>query len=366
MLRNKILYFMILTEVCLLCILYNEYQPVVLLWIAVAMPVVLLVWLFICERFIKITVEEENVVVTRQDFHEAGLVIENKSIFPAGQILIRGNVEGKKFRVQVYLKGKSKVKVLYPVNCEQCGIKKVKLASVVLFDYLRIFKRIKRMNKEINIIVVPKVYDVSRSGTDEGWNFDGESEYYSEDRPGDDPAEIFDIREYEMGDRMSRIHWKLTTKLNKLMVKEYSKPLPDGVVLFLDTKNGGECIDVLFSIGLFMVEEKRKVWINGELVETPETFILEFMKNSEQDNTKILHEEEETFMETGNGRKIVCCLDVIDEERSTQLLKLAGDNRIYLVAEEGGGKDTLEENGVCVCGMNVMDVPAVIERIMNE
>ena len=37
------------------------------------------------------------------------------------------------------------------------------------------------------------------------------------------------------GDRMSRVHWKLTAKQDKLMVKDYSLPLCDGCLLLTDT-----------------------------------------------------------------------------------------------------------------------------------
>ena len=44
--------------------------------------------------------------------------------------------------------------------------------------------------------------------------FDMESFRYSGARPGDDPGETFDIREYQEGDSIRQIHWKLTGKLD--------------------------------------------------------------------------------------------------------------------------------------------------------
>ena len=54
------------------------------------------------------------------------------------------------------------------------------------------------------------------------------------DKSGDDPSEVFDIREYRQGDRLSRIHWKMTAKEEELMVKEYSRPLGGEGILCLD------------------------------------------------------------------------------------------------------------------------------------
>jgi hypothetical protein len=61
-----------------------------------------------------------------------------------------------------------------------------------------------------------------------------ESEYYSQIKSGDDPSEVFSIREYREGDRIQRIHWKLSSKQNQLMIKEFSNPLNCAVLIYLD------------------------------------------------------------------------------------------------------------------------------------
>lgn len=366
MLRNKILYFMILVEVCLLCILYNAYQPVALLWIVVLLPVFLLAWLLLSSAFIRISMEEENVVITRQSVYEAGIVIENHGMIPAGQIQVKGNVDGNKFLIHVYLKGKCNAKVTYPVDCGRCGIKKITISSVVLFDCLKLFKKVIKINKEVKIIIVPKVYEVTSGIMEETGEYGGESETFSENKPGDDPTEVFDIRDYQVGDRLSRIHWKLSTKLNRLMVKEYSRPLPDRVILFLDTRNGEECIDVLFSIGLFMVCEKIKVWINGIMTSNKEEYIMEFMRSLGMAGKILMSEVMAAMQDLGSGQKIICCMDEVNEECMRYLLQTAKENRLYLVTGGKVSKDLAEYGGICVCDMSVTDVPAAIERIMNE
>ena len=55
--------------------------------------------------------------------------------------------------------------------------------------------------------------------------FDMESFRYSGARPGDDPGETFDIREYQEGDSIRQIHWKLTGKLDKMMIRQRSFPV---------------------------------------------------------------------------------------------------------------------------------------------
>ena len=55
-----------------------------------------------------------------------------------------------------------------------------------------------------------------------------------QNRKGNDPSEIFDLREYAPGYDVRSIHWKLSGKLDKLVVKEASDPSHYQVVLMPD------------------------------------------------------------------------------------------------------------------------------------
>lgn len=58
-----------------------------------------------------------------------------------------------------------------------------------------------------------------------------DSEVYSPYRPGGDLTETFQIREYREGDNPRQMHWKLSTKLDKLIVREPSLPITRSVVV---------------------------------------------------------------------------------------------------------------------------------------
>lgn len=59
-----------------------------------------------------------------------------------------------------------------------------------------------------------------------------DSEVYSPYRPGGDLTETFQIREYREGDHPRQLHWKLSAKLEKLIVREPSLPITRSVVVF--------------------------------------------------------------------------------------------------------------------------------------
>lgn len=60
----------------------------------------------------------------------------------------------------------------------------------------------------------------------------GEATYLN--RRGHDAGEVFDLREYNPGDDVRSIHWKLSGKLDELVVRENSEPSQDRIALLMD------------------------------------------------------------------------------------------------------------------------------------
>lgn len=60
------------------------------------------------------------------------------------------------------------------------------------------------------------------------------SEQYSTNRPGSDPSETFSIREYQPGDPIRQIHWKLSQKTGQTMFRELGLPVTEQTLLLFD------------------------------------------------------------------------------------------------------------------------------------
>lgn len=61
-----------------------------------------------------------------------------------------------------------------------------------------------------------------------------ESLEYSKRVSGDDPSEIFDIREYREGDRIRRIHRWLSEKHDTIIIKDFGEPIVSKVLILVD------------------------------------------------------------------------------------------------------------------------------------
>ena len=98
------------------------------------------------------------------------------------------------------------------------------------------------MKKKAEILIFPKTYPIVTEVTVQTSNFSLEGERFSEEVSGDDPSELFALRDYQPGDRMARIHWKLSARKGEWYVKEFGRPVGTAVLLLLEPvwKEGGQ------------------------------------------------------------------------------------------------------------------------------
>lgn len=105
-----------------------------------------------------------------------------------------------------------------PMNFQRCGCYQVTVCHLEIPDYLRFFSFKKGLSLQKEIIIYPKpAEDVEFDSATFGEGFD---EYEETDAKGLVSSNVTDIREYIPGDRLQKIHWKMSAKINKLMVKE--------------------------------------------------------------------------------------------------------------------------------------------------
>lgn len=123
---------------------------------------------------------------------------------------------------------------MYSVNL--CGNYEFELVRIKLYDFSRLFYVTKRVKKYANVEVMPQIDEIPVRITDRVRNFFGDSDIYDDLRPGYDPSELFDVREFQNGDRLQSVHWKLSARTDELMVKENSLPKACAVAIVADLR----------------------------------------------------------------------------------------------------------------------------------
>lgn len=164
--------------------------------------------------------------------------IQNKSVFPTeiqGRFFVQYGEEKKKKQqiLKNYMRGRKEEKITKYISAEKCGKMIVGLPQIRVSDWWGGFSFPKKIKAREEILVMPNLCQVNlivSYGT--RW-FLSEAEEYAKDKSGDDNTEIYEIREYRNGDRMQKVHWKISANQEELYVKEYSYPLGAGVIFFL-------------------------------------------------------------------------------------------------------------------------------------
>lgn len=117
---------------------------------------------------------------------------------------------------------------------EEPGNYEVELHNVYIYNMTGTFFVKKRIKKSAFFQVNPVITGTNITLLEHTKNFYGESDTYSDLKAGSDPSETFQIREFMAGDKLQRIHWKLSAKMDDLVVKENGDPKSAPVVIFLD------------------------------------------------------------------------------------------------------------------------------------
>jgi uncharacterized protein (DUF58 family) len=179
-------------------------------------------------------------VVAKGEMIPISIQIKNPSIFPISNLKIYLSYKNgfspvcfkKDFTVS--LDGRTKTSVICNLMSEYTGNLEISLKGIRIYDYLKLFSLKKKIQGVLKVAVLPNFYELPENEISNNHMRMMESDYYSQAKSGDDPSEVFAIREYREGDRPQRIHWKLSRKQDQLMIKEFSDPLNCSVLLFVN------------------------------------------------------------------------------------------------------------------------------------
>ena len=119
-------------------------------------------------------------------------------------------------------------------TAEYCGNVEIEAGSIQIYDFLGIFCIKKRIREKKTLKVMPLFEIMPLEITKKTRDFQADAEEYSGERKGDDPSEIYQVREYRRRDSLRDIHWKLSAKEDELIVKERGFPLGCVVLVWID------------------------------------------------------------------------------------------------------------------------------------
>lgn len=218
----------------LLCALSMGNRTYLLISIIIA-----LAWVFslVSVRMAEKTVKVENtlsgVKVNRGDVVSMEIAVSHKGVLPIAPVALRMRATSNTPAGTIHLTqlGKRRQRVVHKFAADHVGAMFPGVDSYVVSDVFGFFKREYKPDMAgQELLVLPVPFDV------EPLTFAaGDMGVETMKRAMEDPSSPSDIRQWQQGDPLKRIHWKASARKREIMVRQFEEPaLPDALIL-LDT-----------------------------------------------------------------------------------------------------------------------------------
>jgi hypothetical protein len=240
MIKNKIRYLLIILLAGFLAILYDNYIMGMIFLTVIGMPFLLFAILCITYGNITAKLQSMDHIANKGEMLGISILVHNPTIFPVSNLSInlvyKNQFSEKEYKKELNISIDKRTNTNVSCNLQSIysGNLEIKLKSIRIYDYFKIFSFRKKLTGGLKIAVLPFLHEINEDIINTKNKMLVESDFYSTVKSGDDPSEVFAIREYQEGDRQQRIHWKLSVKQNQLMIKEFSNPINCSVLIFVN------------------------------------------------------------------------------------------------------------------------------------
>ena len=176
----------------------------------------------------------------------AELTVQNPTVFPICQISCRvcleNQLNGETQIVHVsggiWPKGRRTMRI--SLQSPWCGRIRLAVESARLYDCFGLIGVKTQPDAHSACVVQPDTFLQTLVLSPAAAHID-DTEDYSNERPGYDLSEMFQIRDYVPGDSQRQVHWKLSHKYGKLIVKDPSLPITRSAAVFWERTDFRSC-----------------------------------------------------------------------------------------------------------------------------
>lgn len=173
------------------------------------------------------------------------LTLENGTVFPVFRVRCRLLAENQLNRQRqtldemTWLPGRRKKELSMNIGSPYCGRIRLSVDRIVLYDCFGLIGVRCKCDAVTHMAVQPDTFamDVMLIPNPDSTE---DSEAYSQERPGSDLTETYQIREYVPGDSPRQVHWKLSGKFDRLIVRDPALPITRNVLVFWERTGEGE------------------------------------------------------------------------------------------------------------------------------
>ena len=124
------------------------------------------------------------------------------------------------------------------LDSRYCGCIECRVTGIWCYDLFGILPVKIPCKAKKYIVVMPNTFSIEPETIPAQSNQEDCTEY-APNKKGTDRSETLQIRDYVPGDPLQQIHWKLSSKLGKLMVRDPAQPVDRELMVFLEQLDEG-------------------------------------------------------------------------------------------------------------------------------
>ncbi|MBO4359606.1 MAG: DUF58 domain-containing protein [Eubacteriaceae bacterium] len=164
---------------------------------------------------------------------------DNGAKLPAGKlmctVIVQNSLTGEVREVflEAPVNPLSRSTASFMLQSEHCGFMVARVKKAYITDWPGLFLKRIESDARGEMSILPDTFvPVINITVPPVTPFDDDS--YSPDKKGYDLSEVFQLREYTEQDSLRQVHWKLSGKLDKLIVRDGSLPVAKSILVFWD------------------------------------------------------------------------------------------------------------------------------------
>lgn len=271
-------------------LIYNSHSMLFLVCVVLILEFFFQIYNLLLVWKLHVNIHTPISIIDRNGVIPVELTLSNGSFFPVGQVRVQLQVEypmSKKkqsFKLCSFVPGRKRresrsfVKLCFDLEPKYTGRVELSVRRAWVLDFLGILPLPLRRKYVVDrslVMVLPEKQEISLK-------LDSLVQQFSVNREAEiriagekNPPEVAWIREYQPGDALRDIHWKLTAKQDALMVRENISEQGCPLLFFIDLRQISErYLQVFYSLGLDLLEKKCSYYLvyyepdTGELVRT--------------------------------------------------------------------------------------------------
>ena len=269
MIGRRIGYLLLLAAGIYFIMLYDFQGLRFLICCAICLPLASLLMLVPKAFLCRVEVDANQSSVTRGETVNIRIKVENKGLFPVSRVrmAIRWKASGEKeitVKKWLYGFGRGCEEVALELSAPHCGEAQIAVTKAGICDYFGIFNLPVKRAGAVKFCITPVITPIAQDEIEV-------SAFYAKAMHGGQEGDVT-LREYQPGDSMQRVYWKLAAKVEDLQVRELEQN--DSITLYLkysDTfreqaEKWDQYLDMACSLLCFLAEESKALRMKPEVV----------------------------------------------------------------------------------------------------